>query len=54
YLSDRILKHHGFKSKNLVGGFKTYKTLYMKDKTPIDSSPQTFSDSGVSEATVGK
>lgn len=54
YLSDRILKQHGFKSKNLVGGFKTYKTLYMKDKTPLDSSPQTFSDSGVQEATVGK
>ena len=54
YLSDRILKDHGFKSKNLVGGFKTYKTLYMKDKAPIDSNPQLFSDSGVQEATVGK
>lgn len=54
YLSDRILKEHGFKSKNLVGGFKTYKTLYMKDKTPLDSTPQAFSDSGVQEATVGK
>lgn len=54
YLSDRILKDYGFKSRNLVGGFKTYKTLYMKDKTPTDSSPQSFSDSGVQEATVGK
>ncbi len=54
YLSDRILKDHGFKSKNLVGGFKTYKTLYMKDQTPHDSTPQAFSDSGVQEASVGK
>ncbi|MDY0234913.1 MAG: FAD-dependent oxidoreductase [Gudongella sp.] len=54
YLSDRILKDNGFKSRNLVGGFKTYKTLYMKSETPTESSPQSFSDSGVSNATVGK
>lgn len=49
YIADRVLRQRGFNSKNLAGGFSTYKTLYMKNK--IDKTenniPKAFSDSGV-------
>jgi peroxiredoxin family protein/TusA-related sulfurtransferase/rhodanese-related sulfurtransferase len=48
YIADRILKSKGFKSMNLAGGFKTYKTLYMKEDGSQDSGVP-FNDSGVTE-----
>lgn len=46
YIADRILKSRGYNSKNLAGGFNTYRTLYLKssDKNNIAKS---FSDSGL-------
>lgn len=51
YIADRILRQKGFKSKNLAGGFNTYKTLFIKDgiKFGDENAPKSFSDSGVAE-----
>ncbi len=48
YIAERILKSKGFNAMNLAGGFKTYKTLYMKENTAYD--PKSFSDSGISKS----
>lgn len=50
YIADRILKSNGFNSKNLAGGFNTYRTLYMKSNQKNDDAPKAFSDSGVTES----
>lgn len=49
YIADRILKQDGFNSKNLAGGFTTYKTMFMQDRISKgeDNMPKAFSDSGV-------
>ena len=50
YIADRILKQKGYRSLNLAGGLKTYKTLYMKnDIDSDDNANKAFSDSGVTE-----
>lgn len=48
YIADRILKNKGFNSKNLAGGFNTYKTLYMKNG--MEDEMKSFSDSGIAES----
>jgi len=39
YIADRILKAHGFKVKNLTGGYKSYSAAKFKPDENIDNKP---------------
>lgn len=51
YIAARILMQHGFKVKNLAGGFNMYKKFHFKHDEIISSSDDIieFNDSGVSK-----
>ncbi len=51
YIAERILKSKGYNSKNLAGGFNTYRLLFMNDnsKDKNNDFPKSFNDSGVSQ-----
>jgi len=54
YLADRILKENGYKSVNLAGGYTTYKVMYKQSNIVEKTMPKAFSDTGVTNVTVGK
>jgi NADPH-dependent 2,4-dienoyl-CoA reductase/sulfur reductase-like enzyme/peroxiredoxin family protein/rhodanese-related sulfurtransferase/TusA-related sulfurtransferase len=52
YIGSRILTQNGFNSRNLAGGFTTYKTMFCQDNDNHTcgvqhTGPRMFSDSGV-------
>ena len=54
YIAERALKDKGYKALNLAGGFTTYKNMYRQSDKAAPQEPKSFSDSGVSNVTVGK
>ncbi|HCO18969.1 MAG TPA: pyridine nucleotide-disulfide oxidoreductase, partial [Tissierellales bacterium] len=54
YIAERVLKDNGYKALNLAGGFTTYKNMYRQSDKAEPQEPKSFSDSGVSNVTVGK
>jgi NADPH-dependent 2,4-dienoyl-CoA reductase/sulfur reductase-like enzyme/rhodanese-related sulfurtransferase len=54
YIAERVLKDKGYKVLNLAGGYTTYKNMYKQSDSAVPQDPKAFSDSGVSNVTVGK
>lgn len=49
YIAERILRQHGFKVRNILGGIRTYRALYgepSKRKNPVEAQDKIIHDAG--------